>query len=94
MRLLAASMVVATLMVGQAGAAVRGQTVTCARFPSQAEAQAAYRDDPLGLAQLDLDQDGYACESNRAPYDCDPVPEEQRRGPVAPPGNPPPGGCR
>jgi len=56
--------------------------VGCAAYGSQAEAQAAYRGDPLALAALDREQDGLACESNRAPFDCEPVPAELRRGPI------------
>lgn len=50
------------------------QRVTCADFPSQAAAQAAYRADPVGLKHLDRDGDGIACESNRGPFDRTPVP--------------------
>src|SRR5205807_2521990 len=49
------------------------QRVTCASFATQAAAQAAYRANPTGLAHLDADHDGIACESNRCPCDRDPV---------------------
>jgi hypothetical protein len=48
-------------------------TVNCSAFASQAAAQAAYRANPLGLANLDRDRDGIACENNRAPFDRRPV---------------------
>ena len=54
----------------------------CPTYPTQAEAQAAYRADPHGLAALDRDQDGLACESNSAPFDCELVPADLRRGPL------------
>lgn len=49
------------------------QRRTCASFANQAAAQAAYRADPVGLANLDADHDGIACESNRCPCDRTPV---------------------
>jgi hypothetical protein len=52
---------------------------TCASYPSQAAAQSAYGANPIGLANLDRDQDGIACESNKAPKDTTPVPREQRQ---------------
>jgi hypothetical protein len=45
----------------------------CADFASQAAAQEAYRSDPPAYARLDRDDDGVACESNRRPYDREPV---------------------
>ena len=54
----------------------------CPSYSTQAEAQAAYRNDPIGLAALDRDQDGLACESNSAPFDCELVPADLRRGPL------------
>jgi Excalibur calcium-binding domain len=48
-------------------------TVNCSAFKSQAAAQAAYRANPVGLANLDRDRDGIACENNRAPFDRRPV---------------------
>ncbi len=43
--------------------------VTCRAFPSQAHAQAHYRDDPADHRNLDADQDGVACESLPCPCD-------------------------
>ena len=57
----------------------------CADFPTQAAAQAAYRANPQGLANLDADQDGVACEANPCPCDTTPV-----GAPVAQPPPPPP----
>jgi hypothetical protein len=37
--------------------------ITCKYFSTQAEAQAAYEADPIGLANLDRDRDGIACEA-------------------------------
>ena len=37
-------------------------------------AQAAYRADPTGLANLDRDKDGIACEALKCPCDKTPVP--------------------
>jgi hypothetical protein len=48
-------------------------TINCSAFGSQASAQAAYRANPLGLANLDRDRDGIACEDNPAPFDRRPV---------------------
>jgi hypothetical protein len=45
----------------------------CADYPSQAEAQAALRRDPVKAGRLDDDRDGIACESNPAPSDRAPV---------------------
>jgi hypothetical protein len=50
-------------------ASAEPMTPTCASFASQAAAQAAYRMNPVGLANLDSDHDGLACELNKAPYD-------------------------
>ena len=47
---------------------------TCADYAGQAAAQAAYRADPVGLARLDADRDGIACESRPAPRDTVRVP--------------------
>jgi hypothetical protein len=46
----------------------------CPDFPSQAAAQAELRRDPGDPHRLDTDNDGIACESNRAPFDRVPVP--------------------
>jgi len=61
---------------------VDAQRVTCSSFSSQAAAQAAYRADPVGLANLDADRDGIACESNRCP--CDPTPVNRSSSPSQP----------
>jgi hypothetical protein len=52
---------------------IQGQGVNCSSYSSQAAAQAAYRANPIGLRNLDGDGDGVACESNRAPFDREPV---------------------
>lgn len=65
--LLAGALAAITLIPATAAA------VNCSSFPSQAAAQAAYRADPVGLAHLDRDHDGIACEDNPAPYDRTPV---------------------
>lgn len=57
----------------------------CSDYPSQAAAQAAYRADPVGHRSMDADRDGIACESNRAPYDRNPVGVGQPAQPTAPP---------
>src|SRR3982074_1020244 len=62
-------LVVLATQATTAGAA----TVNCSAFSSQAAAQAAYRANPVGLANLDRDRDGIACENNRAPFDRSPV---------------------
>jgi LPXTG-motif cell wall-anchored protein len=41
--------------------------VTCSSFATQAEAQAAFDADPEGLAHLDADNDGKACEWGASP---------------------------
>lgn len=46
---------------------------TCANYPNQAAAQRAYRADPIGLAGLDADRDGIACENLPGPFDRVPV---------------------
>ena len=46
---------------------------TCANYPNQAAAQRAYRADPRGLAGLDADRDGIACENLPGPFDLVPV---------------------
>ena len=51
----------------------------CADFPSQAEAQAAYRANPSGLLHLDTDQNGIACEQLSPPRDAVPVPVQQQQ---------------
>jgi LPXTG-motif cell wall-anchored protein len=43
------------------------EPVTCASFATQAEAQAAFDADPEGLAHLDADNDGKACEWGASP---------------------------
>src|SRR5687767_1670521 len=68
------------------GQPVGAQGVTCSSFPSQAAAQAAYRNDPAGLANLDADGDGIACESNGAPFDQTPV--SRPAAPAAQPAQP------
>jgi hypothetical protein len=74
---------------------VDAQATRCREYASQADAQAAYRENPIALANLDAEQDGWACESNPAPYDCEPIPPEQRRDPNRAPEQPlPPRGCR
>jgi hypothetical protein len=52
----------------------RGDAYNCGDFRSQADAQAVLRADPTDPFRLDTDRDGIACESNRAPYDRNPVP--------------------
>jgi hypothetical protein len=52
------------------------QRPTCGSFPNQAEAQHAYRADPIGLRDLDGNGDGIACESNPCPCDRTPVGRE------------------
>jgi len=51
----------------------RSAPVRCADFPSQAAAQAYYRDDQVGAARLDGNGDGVACQNNPAPHDWMPV---------------------
>lgn len=55
-------------------ASTRGDTKNCSDFPSQAAAQRELRSDPSDPNRLDTDRDGIACESNRAPFDRNPVP--------------------
>ena len=58
----------ATLYIGQ------GDRYNCGDFASQAQAQAVLRADPRDPNNLDgNDNDGLACESNKAPYDRVPV---------------------
>ncbi|TAK22193.1 MAG: excalibur calcium-binding domain-containing protein [Chloroflexota bacterium] len=45
----------------------------CGDFPSQASAQLFLRRYPTDPSRLDPDDDGVACESNRAPRDTTPV---------------------
>jgi hypothetical protein len=63
----------ALLALLSASVTTASAAVNCSAFPSQAAAQAAYRADPLGLANLDRDRDGIACEANPAPFDRTPV---------------------
>jgi endonuclease YncB( thermonuclease family) len=51
----------------------QGNRYNCSAFGSQAQAQAVLRADPLDPNRLDADRDGVACESNRAPFDVEPV---------------------
>jgi|GEM_PF-5406450 len=50
----------------------------CSDFPNQAAAQQAYRANPQGLASLDGDRDGIACERLPCPCDRTPVPRPAR----------------
>jgi Excalibur calcium-binding domain len=61
------------VVLGSQATTASAVTVNCSAFASQAAAQAAYRADPLGLANLDRDRDGIACEDNPAPFDRTPV---------------------
>ena len=62
------------LLAVLAGSVTSASAATnCSAFASQAAAQAAYRQDPVGLANLDRDRDGIACEDNPAPFDLTPV---------------------
>jgi hypothetical protein len=54
-------------------APVTGDVYNCSDFPSQAAAQAELRRNPSDPSRLDADDDGVACESNRAPFDRTPV---------------------
>ena len=81
--LAAAAALVLVLFRAEWPAAAAAQRVTCSSFPTQAAAQAAYRADPQGLATLDADRDGVACESNRCP--CDRVPVNLNAPAPAPP---------
>ncbi len=47
---------------GLAAPAAAQEALDCADYASQAEAQAAYRDDPSDPADNDADEDGIACE--------------------------------
>ena len=52
----------------------QGDRYNCGDFASQAQAQAVLRADPRDPNRLDgNDNDGLACESNRAPFDLTPV---------------------
>lgn len=51
----------------------QGDAYNCGDFGSQAQAQAVLRADPRDPNRLDADNDGIACESNRAPKDLVPV---------------------
>ncbi len=51
----------------------QGDAYNCKDFVSQADAQAVLRVDPSDPNGLDADNDGIACESNRAPRDTVPV---------------------
>jgi hypothetical protein len=54
-------------------APVTGDVYNCSDFPSQAAAQGELRRNPGDPSRLDADNDGIACESNRAPFDRTPV---------------------
>lgn len=56
--------------------------ITCADFRNQADAQLAYRADPVGLSKLDANNNGIACESlpgtvRAGTRDLVPVPQKQ-----------------
>jgi hypothetical protein len=51
----------------------QGDAYNCPHFASQADAQAVLRADPSDPNRLDADNDGIACESNRAPSDQTPI---------------------
>jgi hypothetical protein len=51
----------------------QGDRYNCPDFASQAQAQAVLRADPRDPNGLDEDDDGIACESNRSPFDRNPV---------------------
>jgi hypothetical protein len=53
---------------------IPGDIYNCSDFPSQASAQAYLRQYPSDPSRLDADNDGIACESNKAPFDRVPVP--------------------
>ncbi len=59
---------------GQSSSAAQGSAVplTCAGFTTQAAAQTAFRSDPIGVAFLDSNRDGRACESLPCPCDNSP----------------------
>jgi hypothetical protein len=61
-----------TLAVAPAPAAEAARHL-CINYPNQAAAQRAYRADPVGLAGLDADRDGIACETLPPPRDLVPV---------------------
>lgn len=50
-----------------------GGSLNCSNFSSQASAQANLRANPSDPNGLDADNDGIACENNRAPFDRTPV---------------------
>jgi micrococcal nuclease len=54
----------------------QGNRYNCPDFASQAQAQAVLRADPRDPNGLDADNDGIACEGNRAPRDLVPVPHK------------------
>ena len=56
-----------------ASAASTTDVFNCSDFPSQAAAQANLRAHPSDPNRLDADNDGIACENNRAPFDRTPV---------------------
>lgn len=67
---------------------------TCADFPTQAAAQAAFDADPVGLANLDADHDGIACEALPGGASTAPAPAPAPQPAPAPtpaPAGPPPG---
>lgn len=82
-----AAVILLCLLKLTSGAPVEAQRQTCSSFPTQAAAQAAYRANPVGLANLDADHDGIACESNRCP--CDRTPVNLNRQPTPPTPVPP-----
>ena len=56
-----------------ASAASSTDRLNCSDFVSQAAAQANLRANPSDPNRLDADNDGIACENNRAPFDRTPV---------------------
>lgn len=63
------ALAVATAMRTAPNHAARAQAPTCESYPSQRDAQIAYRASSGGLSQLDRDLDGIACEDNQPPCD-------------------------
>ena len=55
--------IAASLLIGATNVAAQDdELLDCEDFASQADAQAAYRDDPTDPADNDADEDGIACE--------------------------------
>jgi hypothetical protein len=63
----------AASVVAPAANTAPGDIYNCSDFPSQAAAQAYLRQYPSDPSRLDADNDGIACESNKAPFDKTPV---------------------